>query len=67
VREAAQDPAARDPSPALRRPTSVTTERSTGGIDRVSIVGWERGATRERATVMLPLTETTPAIPVNPH
>lgn len=27
---------------------SVTTERSTGPADRVTIVGWERGATPQR-------------------
>src|SRR4026208_717033 len=37
---------------ATTRPIHVQTERSTGTADRVVIVGWEEGATRDRTTPM---------------
>ena len=37
---------------ATTRPLPVQTERSDGVADRVVIVGWEEGATRDRTTPM---------------
>lgn len=36
-------------------PLRVQTERSTGAADRVVIVGWEEGASRERPLTMTPI------------
>ena len=48
---------------ATTRPLPVQTERASGTADRVVIVGWEEGATRERATPMLPFNNTTAGLP----
>ena len=52
-------------SQPLRITGAVTTERSEGGLaDRVVLVGWERGAVRDKATRMLPLNDSLAALPV---
>ena len=52
-------------SQPLRITGAVTTERSEGGLaDRVVLVGWERGAVRDKATRMLPLNDSSAALPV---
>ena len=49
----------------LRITGAVTTERSAGGVaDRVVLVGWERGAVRDRTAPMLPLDDKIGALPV---
>ena len=48
----------------LRITGTVTTERSSGVADRVIVTGWEEGATREKAARMMPLSDTTPGLPV---
>jgi hypothetical protein len=40
---------------ATTRPLAVQTERSDGVADRVVIVGWEEGASRERRLPMTPI------------
>lgn len=40
---------------ATTRPLPVQTERSTGTADRVVIVGWEEGASRDRQIPMSPI------------
>lgn len=46
-------------------PLRVQTERASGQADRVVIVGWEEGATRERSTRMLPFNNTTAGLPTH--
>ncbi len=48
----------------LRITGTVATERAAGIADRVILAGWEEGATREKATRMLPLSDTTAGLPV---
>ena len=49
----------------LRIAGRVTTERSSGGADRVVLVGWEENASRERpAAGFRNLNTTTPGFPV---
>ena len=44
---------------------SVTTERSAGAVDRMVLVGWEEGGTRERPGRLQPINTTTaPGLPV---
>jgi len=38
-----------------KEPLRVQTERATGAADRVVIVGWEEGATRERERSFTPI------------
>ena len=51
----------------LRITGTVATERSGGAADRVILAGWEEGATRERGTRMMPLSDTTAGLPVKPQ
>jgi hypothetical protein len=49
----------------LRITGEVTTERSASGLaDRVVVVGWEPGATREKPSRLQPISDTTAGIPV---
>lgn len=48
----------------LRITGTVATERSGGAADRVILAGWEEGATRERATRVMPFGDKTPGLPV---
>jgi hypothetical protein len=48
----------------LRITGSVTTERTAGLADRVVVVGFEHGATREKPTTMKPLIDLTVGVPV---
>ena len=43
---------------------TVQTGRASGLADRVVIVGWESGATRDRSTRTIPLSDTTAGLPV---
>ena len=52
------------PNEPLRITGSVTTERTAGLADRVVVVGFEHGATREKPTVMKPLNDVTVGVPV---
>jgi hypothetical protein len=49
----------------LRITGSVTTERTAGLADRVVVVGFEHGATRDKPTIMKPLNDTTVGVPVS--
>jgi hypothetical protein len=40
---------------ASREPLRVQTERASGVADRVVVVGWEEGATRERPNAVVPI------------
>lgn len=54
-----------EPMPIVSpRPIQVQTERTSGVADRVVIVGFERGAGRDRATAMTPFTDSTAGLPV---
>ena len=57
-------PVVTTPNEPLRITGSVTTERSAGVADRMVIVGFESGATRERVTPMKPLIDTQVGVPV---
>ena len=48
---------------ATTRPLPVETERASGVADRVVIVGWEEGATREKTTRLLPFNSATAGLP----
>jgi len=52
-------------SQPLRITGAVTTERSDSELaDRVVVVGWEPGATREKPARMRPISDTTAGLPV---
>ena len=49
----------------LRIAGTVQTERTAGLADRVVVVGFEHGATREKPTTMRPLNDATVGVPVS--